>query len=79
MSPLRYGMYSRMAGTGCASASSGNQMRAARRQPSGMGIQTCSSSRTALGQSVLVCIHISLNDIANEQKRERTGLSLNTL
>ena len=39
-----------MAGTGRVAASAGNQMRAARRIPSGIGIQQCSISRTGLGK-----------------------------
>ena len=51
-SPLRYGRYSRIAGTGSSSASSGSQMRAASRVPSDIGIQAWSMRRTARGNSV---------------------------
>src|SRR4051794_30322639 len=40
-----------MAGTGLRSAASGSQSRAARRQPSGIGIHTGSTSRSANGSS----------------------------
>jgi hypothetical protein len=43
-SSFRYGFASRIAGTGCSSASEGSQIRAARRQPSSISIQTLSSS-----------------------------------
>src|SRR5262245_5077779 len=51
--PMRfpYGMYSMTAGTGVRSAVAGSHRRAARRQPSLIGIHACSISRTALGKS----------------------------
>src|SRR3954462_3637002 len=52
-SPLREGRYSRMAGTGASSASSGSQIRAARRVPSASGIHVLSIRRTRRGNSVL--------------------------
>src|ERR1044072_340727 len=48
-SRLRYGMYSRIVGTGAVSASAGSQIRAARRHPSDIGIQEFSITRTACG------------------------------
>ena len=45
-----------MAGTGVVSASVGNQMRAARRLPSGMGIQQFSMTRTAWGKRSMIFI-----------------------
>src|SRR5690625_1999285 len=47
-------MYSRMAGTGFCSASTGSQMRAASRVPSLIGIQVCSIVRIWRGSSVSV-------------------------
>src|SRR5262245_2151954 len=44
-------MYSMTAGTGERSAPSGSQSRAARRQPSRIGIHRCSISRTAWGKT----------------------------
>src|SRR5207249_10266509 len=55
-SRLRYGMYSRIAGTGVVSAPAGSQMRAARRQPSDIGIQQFSITRTALGNRLMIFI-----------------------
>src|SRR5215207_2490608 len=49
-------MYSRRAGTGSSSASSGSQIRAARRQPSSSGIHACSMSRVRRGNVVFTRI-----------------------
>ena len=43
-------------GTGCCSAFSGSQIRAAKRQPSGMGIQMCFIVCILCGNSVLIFI-----------------------
>src|SRR5437867_8283086 len=55
-SRLRYGMYSRIAGTGLVAASAGSQMRAARRQPSDSGSQQFSITRTARGNRSTIFI-----------------------
>src|SRR6266481_8565807 len=49
-----------MAGTGVVSASAGSQMRAARRHPSGIGIQQFSMTRTAWGKRSMIFIDAPL-------------------
>src|SRR4051794_8528429 len=51
---LRYGMYSRIAGTGSASASSGSQIRAASLVPSASGMNVFAIVRTRRGNSVRI-------------------------
>ena len=55
-SSLRYGMYSRIAGTGSASASFGSQMRAARRVPSASGMNVFAIVLVGRGNSVRIRI-----------------------
>ena len=54
-SRLRYGMYSRIAGTGSSSAPAGSQIRAAIRQPSDMVIQTFSISTMSATSIAAIC------------------------
>src|SRR5699024_12802190 len=53
-SSLRYGKYSRIAGTGFCSASFGSQIVAANRAPSDIGIHTCSFFSISFGKDVTV-------------------------
>ena len=78
-SPLRYGRYSRIAGTGSSSASSGSQMRAASRVPSDIGIQVWSMRLTERGNSVRaptavrVYVHEHPADLHERRARGRDG------
>src|SRR5699024_5306271 len=51
---FRYGRYSKIAGTGCFSASTGNQISAASSAPSDMGIRICSIFLISRGNSVII-------------------------
>src|ERR671918_2869822 len=53
-SRLRYGMYSRIAGTGAASAPAGSQIRAAIQQPSDIVIHTFSISVISLSSDAAI-------------------------
>src|SRR5580765_8150880 len=76
-SRLRYGMYSRIAGTGAVSALTGSQMRAARRHPSDIGIHEFSITRTAWGNRWMFFIrgsseHYTRADDSREPSSELT-------